>query len=449
MEKDKLTSLLKKSVRPALGCTEPIAIAYGLAAAKAELNTDLAEIEEVEIIVSLNIYKNAARVGIPGTDCKGPVMAAALSLIMGDSKKELEVIAGVEKEDIQAAKELIAADLIKLKVRDDINGLYIESRVISSEQKARVIIYDNHLNIVKIEKINNKERFDKYQISDHNQENEFKAINSFSVAEILEYVNTVDLKEIYFLKEGIEMNLKVSAEGLKKENSLSFNFKKFIEADFLGDDLISRARMKTSAASEARMTGSKLPIMSSAGSGNQGIINFITNYVVAEAQNVSEEKLLRALALSNLITLYIKSATGSLSAMCGVAVAAGAGVSASTAYILGGDQAEIFSAVVNVLGALTGMVCDGAKEGCAYKVATSAAWSIISAKLAVEGKVIDSNDGILAADFETLIDNLAQVCNPGMLETDKEILAIMCNKENNQAKKNKQAKKPEKELLKL
>lgn len=159
MKTNSLTSLLKESVRPALGCTEPIAIAYALAAAKDKVSN---EISEVELIVSLNIYKNAARVGIPGTDSKGPLMAAALSLVMGDAAKELEVIEGVDAADIKAAEEVIAADLISLKVRDDLKGLYIECRVKTAEEKLRVIIADDHLNIVKIEKIDNKKEFENY-----------------------------------------------------------------------------------------------------------------------------------------------------------------------------------------------------------------------------------------------------------------------------------------------
>lgn len=429
MKINRLTSLLKESVKPALGCTEPIAIAYALAAAKDKVNN---EIKEVELIVSLNIYKNAARVGIPGTEAKGPMMAAALSLIMGDAAKELEVIEGVEAEDIKAAEEIIASDLISLKVRDDIKGLYIESRVKTSTHKARVIIADDHLNIVKIEKINNKEYFANYQIENNQQEDNFKEINQFSLAELLEYVDTVALEDIQFLKEGVEMNIKVAEEALAKNKSLSSTFKDLIETEFLSDNLVSRARMLASAASEARMTGSKLPIMSSAGSGNQGIVNFITNYAAAEELGLKEEKLIRALALSNLITLYIKAATGSLSAMCGVAVAAGVGVSASTAYLMGGEEEEIFAAMLNVLGTLTGMVCDGAKEGCAYKVAAAAGWSIIAAKLAVEGKVVADDDGILADNFTELVANLAHLCNPGMLETDQAILDVM-TKENNKA----------------
>lgn len=435
MKMDELTSLLKQSVKPAQGCTEPIAIAYALAIAKDEI---IEEIKKIEIIVSLNIYKNALRVGIPGTNYKGPIMAAALSLVMGDYSKELKVIEGVEREDIEKAKKIIDKNIINLKVRDDINGLYIETRVITSKNKSRVIIVDNHLNVVKNEKIDKYDVFDKYTIENNSRSNKFKVINDYSLKDILDYINKVPLKDIAFLNEGINMNLKVAKEGLESKNSLSGNFRKFIENEFLGDNMVSKAQMLASAASEARMNGSKLPIMSSAGSGNQGIVNFITNHVVAENENITREKLIRGLALSNLLTLYIKTATGSLSAMCGVAVAAGAGVSASTAYILGGEEKEIFSAILNVLGALTGMVCDGAKEGCAYKVASASSWSIISAKLAIEGKAVNYNDGILAENFDDLINNLAHICNPGMIATDEAMLDIMHNNKKDKSDKDVQ-----------
>lgn len=421
MKKRELTNLLKESVRPALGCTEPIAIAYALAKAKTELSS---EIKKVEILVSLNIYKNAARVGIPGTTYKGPMMAAALSLVMGDYQKELKVIENLDEADIKKAQAIIDSGLIKLKVLEEVNGIYIETRVESTSEKARVIIIDNHLNIVKTEKIDANLEFETYQIQ-VDRKNDFGAILDFSLADILAYIKEVPLAEIKFLQAGVDMNLKVAAEGLKTKNSLSSKFEQLIATGFLNDNLLAEAKMKGAAASEARMNGSKLPIMSSAGSGNQGIVNFITNAVVAEAESINQEKLLRALALSNLLTLYIKTATGSLSAMCGVAVAAGVGVSASTVYLLGGGEEEILAASLNVLASLTGIVCDGAKEGCAYKVATAVDWSLISAKLAIAGKSVDHNDGILAASFEELIDNLAYVCQPGMIETDQAILKVM------------------------
>lgn len=421
MKNRELTKLLKASVRPALGCTEPIAIAYALAKAKSELSS---EIEKVEIMVSLNIYKNAARVGIPGTNYKGPMMAAALSLVRGDYKKELQVIENVTEADIKKAQAIIDSGLINLKVMEEVNGIYIETRVLSATEKARVIIIDNHLNVVKTEKIKADLEFETYQI-EVDRKNDFGAILDFSLADILTYIKEVPLAEIEFLQEGVDMNLKVAAEGLKTENSLSSKFEELIASGFLNDNLLAKAKMKAAAASEARMNGSKLPIMTSAGSGNQGVVNFITNAVVVEAKNLSQEKLLRALALSNLLTLYIKTATGSLSAMCGVAVAAGVGVSASTVYLLGGGEKEILAASLNVLGSLTGIVCDGAKEGCAYKVATAVDWSIIAAKLAIAGKAVPQKDGILAASFEELIDNLAYVCQPGMIETDQAILKVM------------------------
>ncbi|RCW84879.1 L-cysteine desulfidase [Halanaerobium sp. DL-01] len=425
MKTDKITDLLKETIKPALGCTEPVAVAYALARAKDEINS---EIEKVKIMVSLNIYKNAARVGIPGTNHKGPIMAAALSMVMGDYTKKLEVIEGVKEDDIRAAHKIIEREIIDLKIRDDISGLYIETQLITPEEKVRVIIADNHLNIVKIEKISRDSEFDKFEINNDDNDNaDCKLINNYSFTDILDYVKNVPLENIKFLKDGVEMNLKVAEEGLEIKNSLSSKFRKFIDEEFLNDNMISEARMLASAASEARMTGSRLPIMSSAGSGNQGIVNFITNYAVAKHQNVSEEKLLRALALSNLITLYIKTATGSLSAMCGVAVAAGVGVSASTVYMLDGKKEEIFSSMLNVLGSVSGIVCDGAKEGCALKIATAVEWAVISAKLAVEGKSVDTKDGLLADNFKDLIDNLAYVCNPGMISTDQAMLKVMLN----------------------
>jgi len=188
-----------------------------------------------------------------------------------------------------------------------------------------------------------------------------------------------------------------------------------------------KAQFLCSAASEARMSGSKLSAMSSAGSGNHGITVFLTNYAVAEGIGASREALLRALVISNLVTFYIKSYTGTLSAMCGCGVAAGIGASVGVVYLLGGSLKQMMGTILNMIGSIAGIICDGGKEGCSYKLALSAGWAVESALLALKGDPINSSDGILSADFSEVIKNMGYVCNPGMLETNKAIIKVMAN----------------------
>ncbi|HYF75090.1 MAG TPA: L-serine ammonia-lyase, iron-sulfur-dependent, subunit alpha, partial [Candidatus Nitrosocosmicus sp.] len=201
-----------------------------------------------------------------------------------------------------------------------------------------------------------------------------------------------------------------------------------VEEGLMSEDMMYKAKLLCSSASEARMAGSKLAAMSSAGSGNHGITVFLTVFAVAEKIGASREKLLRSLALSNLITFYIKSYTGTLSAMCGCGVAAGIGASAGVTYMMGGTTEDILGTMINMVGTIAGLICDGGKEGCAYKLALSAGWAVQSSLLAMKGAIINTTDGILASDFRRIISNMGYVCNPGMVDTNKAIIQVMSNR---------------------
>ncbi len=224
------------------------------------------------------------------------------------------------------------------------------------------------------------------------------------------------------------MNLAIAEEGLKIENGVGVKFREMVEEGLMADNIINRAQMLCSAASEARMSGSRLPVMSTAGSGNHGITAFLTTFAVAEKNNMPEEQLMRALALTNLITIFIKSYTGILSAMCGCGVAAGIGASAGAVYLLGGNKEQILGAMYNMVGSIAGIICDGAKEGCAFKLALASGWAVQAAILSIKGAIINKNDGILAGDFKKLFKNLGYTCNLGMVPTDEAILEVMLEK---------------------
>ena len=247
--------------------------------------------------------------------------------------------------------------------------------------------------------------------------------------DFIKFSNEIFVNEMDFLKEGVEMNLAIAEEGLKIENGVGVKFREMVEEGLMADNIMNRAQMLCAAASEARMLGSRLPVMSTAGSGNHGITAFLTTFAVAEKNNIPEEQLIRALALTNLITIFIKSYTGILSAMCGCGVAAGIGASAGVVYLLGGNKEKILGAMYNMVGSIAGIICDGAKEGCAFKLALASGWAVQAAILSMKGAIINKNDGILAGDFKKLFKNLGYTCNPGMVPTDEAILEVMLEKE--------------------
>ena len=417
-----LLKLLREGITPATGCTEPIAVAYAVARAKEQTEGDL---ESINVQVDSNIYKNGLMVTIPGTKEKGLIAAAAFGFVAGDSKKGFRVIEDLADEDIIRAKQLMEQKKVVLKLKRDYKGLYIKVILVTRKEKVRVIVLDTHLNIVSIEKIDKNRHFKPYIKKEQNDNSSTHQIQSYTLEDFLQFSDEISFGELSFLEDGVEMNLKIAQEGLAIKSGVGVKFIEMIKEGIMSDNMITRAQVLCAAASEARMSGSKLPVMSTAGSGNHGITAFLTNYAVAEKQKLPKEKLIRSLALTNLITFFIKSYTGTLSAMCGCGVAAGIGVSAGVVYLLGGNKEKILGALYNMVGSISGVICDGAKNGCAYKLALASGWAVQSALLSLKGAIIHSSDGILDPDFKQLFKNLGYICDPGMVSTDKAILKIM------------------------
>jgi len=417
-----LLKLLEEGITPATGCTEPIAVAYAVAAAKEQIEGNL---ESIHIQVDSNIYKNGLMVTIPGTREKGLVAAAAFGFIAGDIKRRFRVIEGLTDKDIVGARDLIEQKKIELSLKRDSAGLDIEVTLLTDKEKVRINILDNHLNIVNIEKIDLNSQF-KPLIREKQNANSFNhQIQKYTLEDFLQFSNETPLEDLMFLEDGIKMNMEIAQEGLTIKSGVGAKFTEMINEGIMSDNMVTRAQVLCAAASEARMSGSKLPVMSTAGSGNHGITVFLTSFAVAEKRNLSKEKLIRSLALSNLITFFIKSYTGTLSAMCGCGVAAGIGASAGIIYLLDGNKKQILGALYNMVGSISGMICDGAKDGCSYKLALASGWTVQSALLALKGAIINSTDGIIDPDFKQLFKNLGYVCDPGMVTTDQKILDTM------------------------
>ena len=417
-----LLKLLKEGISPATGCTEPIAVAYAVAAAKERIKGHL---ESIYIQVDSNIYKNGLMVTIPGTTEKGLVAAAAFGFIAGDVKRRFRVIEGLTDKDIIEARELIKQKKIELNLKRDCTGLDIEVTILTNREKVRVIILNTHLNIVSIEKINLNSQFKPF-VREEQEANTLKhQIQKYTLEDLLRFSDQIPLEGLSLFEDGVDMNLKIAQEGMTIKLGVGAKLNEMVNEGIMSDNIITRAQVLCAAAAEARMSGSKLPVMSTAGSGNHGITVFLTNYAVAEKRNLSKEKLIRSLALSNLVTFFIKSYTGTLSAMCGCGVAAGIGASAGVAYLLSGNKGQILGSLYNMVGSISGMICDGAKNGCAYKLALASGWVVQSALLALKGAIINNTDGIIDPDFKQLFKNLGYLCDPGMIATDQAILDVM------------------------
>ncbi len=416
-----LLDILKGGVAPASGCTEPAAVAYSAAVARKHQEGELVSLE---IWTDPYLYKNGMGVGMPGVKERGLDMAAALGYVVGMPEKELLILDSLSDEIIQKAKELVEQKKITVRINEKFSSLYIETVLTTDKGTRRVVIMNSHLNVVSID--SGKELIDDKAASNSSSK-ETPKIQKYDIEEIIKFVNEVSVEKISFLQDGIDMNEIITKEGLALPGSIGKSFYALIEKNLMSENVVRRAQILCAGASEARMSGVRLPVMSVSGSGNHGITVFMTLAAVVQVFNISKEKYLRGLALSILLTAYIKSFTGTLSAMCGCGVAAGVGASAGVVYLLDGGKKEIMGAMQNMVGSISGMICDGAKEGCAYKLALASGWAVESALLALNGTIINESDGIVSGDFEKMVSNLGYVCTPGMIPTNQSIVKILTN----------------------
>ena len=432
-----IIGLIKKEVKPALGCTEPIAVALAVAKAVEIIEDKCACCSkdkdwreradfDVRVAVSGNILKNGMGVGIPGTGMVGLYIAAALGAVCGKSAYGLEVLHDLDNSYIARAKELVEQKRVKIELADTDKKLYIKASVrINDEHCASAVIENDHDNIVETyfdDNILASSRKDDGDTGEHRETKEY----GLTVKEICDFARDVDFDDISFILESRDLNLALSEEGLKGDYGLKVG--KTIHCskhlDVFGNDFMSYAMAMTAAASDTRMAGCTLPAMSNSGSGNQGIT--VTMPVIAYAikHGIDDRTLARALVLSHLVAIHIKGYLGKLSALCGCVIAS-TGSACGLVYLRGGSYEAVCSAIKNMIGNITGMVCDGAKVGCAMKVASGVASAIQSAVLAMDGTCISENDGIIEKDIEKTIRNLGQIGSVGMQSADNMILDIM------------------------
>ncbi len=427
-----IIGLIKREVKPALGCTEPIAVSLAVAKASEVLKNSGKEISKIEVLVSANILKNGMGVGIPGTGMVGLHIAAALGATCGKSEYKLEVLKDLNQETIKLAKEMVNQGVITISLAKTEKKLYIEAICYSQEESSSATIEDSHDSITKVthnESIIFSQKEENNQATGSHPKEMTTPEYKLTVKEILDFARNTPYEEIEFLLESARLNTALANEGLDKDYGLMVG--KTImdtnQSDIFGNGIIKYAMALTAAASDARMAGCTLPAMSNSGSGNQGITVTMPVIAVADKIGSSKEELARALALSHLIAIHIKGYLGKLSALCGCVIAS-TGSSCGIILLSGGGYDQICSAIKNMVGNITGMVCDGAKVGCALKVASGVSSSMQAAVLAMKNICISSNDGIIEDDIEKTIQNLGKIGAVGMQDTDKMILDIMVNK---------------------
>lgn len=421
---DRIIALIKREVVPAIGCTEPIAVALCVAKATEALGETP---EKIEALLSANILKNAMGVGIPGTGMVGLPIAIALGALVGKSEYQLEVLRDSDDQWVEKGKQYIAENRIHIGLKNNITEkLYIEVAVKSANHTATAIISGAHTHFVYVEK-DGQVVLDEKTLSSSDDVIEEKEL---SLREVYEFATTTPLEQIEFINDARRLNEKASQEALKGNygHALGKTLSRPLGKGIMGDSIFSHILSATSNACDARMAGAMIPVMSNSGSGNQGIAATMPVVVFAEENHNTEEELTRALVLSHLTAIYIKQSLGRLSALCGCVVAS-TGSSCGITYLMGGSYEQVAYSVKNMIANLAGMVCDGAKPSCALKVSSGVSTAVLSAMLAIQNHHVTSVEGLIEDDVDRCIHNLTRIGAKGMDETDRLVLDIMTHKQ--------------------
>lgn len=419
-----IKQLMQQNIVVAIGCTEPVAVALCVAKAKEVLNEPT---QEVKLLLSKNIIKNAMGVGIPGTHMIGLPISVALGVVCGDSSKELEVLC-TAKQHLQQAKQWLSTHKIDIQPKDTDEKLYIECVCKSATSSAKAIITCTHTNFVFISR-NDEVLLDKTHIVNQACEEQCNVLSTLTAEEVYQYAMEEDVDKLSWILDTAKLNSACSEQGLKERYGLGIGKLLFEDWDkSIRNEVIAR----TCAASDARMDGVTLPIYSNSGSGNQGITCTLPVYYYAQKINADKETTIRSLILSHLMSIYIKSKVGRLSALCGVTNAS-MGVASGLVYLSGGGFEQVCFAIRNMINTVTGMVCDGAKPSCALKIATALNSAFDSVKLALNNIVVDETDGIAEQNIDKSIESFGNIGKYAMQETDDMILSIMTHKKHCQS----------------
>lgn len=409
-----LMNMIRSVVMPATGCTEPVAIALNAATARAGLK---GELKCAKVKMDICLLKNALGVGIPGFSERGVVACVAVGIGIGEADAGMDILGRITPESNERAKKIMP--LIDVQLDGTRSGLFIETILESDEDKIRVVTDGGHANITLVE---HGKDFASYETKEGSA---LDGVEDYTLEDFKAFADTLDKESLDFFKKGLEMNMAVSLEGQKM--AIGNCYDKLSQRSFFDDSLIFEVQKATSCGSFARMSGVQLPVMTVTGSGNQGISLFLTAGTAGRKLGIPEEKILRGIAFAQAVNIYIKHELGTLSCLCSCSVAAGLAGAVGVVYMLDGTMEQVEACIKTVLGSVTGMICDGAKEGCANKVGVSCANAIMSALMAMEGFGI-KDGGILSNDIHKMICDLSRVANVGMKDANATIVDIMMGK---------------------
>lgn len=422
-EREQIIALIQREVVPAVGCTEPVAVALCASRAAELLGM---EPEKIDVLLSANILKNAMGVGIPGTGMIGLPIAVALGVLVGRSEYELEVLREVTPEAVERGRRMIDEKRISIDLKEGIGEkLYIEVTVTAGGHRAVAIIAGGHTRFVWLEHDGQVLLDARTPVADAPEEQ----TEELTLRRVWDFAMTAPVEELEFILETRRVNKAAAEKAFTGEygHCIGRMLRCEHELKVMGDSIFSRILSYTSAACDARMAGAMIPVMSNSGSGNQGIAATLPVVVYAEQTGASEQQTIRALVLSHLTVIYIKQSLGRLSALCGCVVAA-TGSSCGITYLMGGDYEQVVAAVKNMIANLTGMICDGAKPSCSMKLTSGVSTAVISAMMALDGHCVSPLEGIIEQDVDKCIRNLTTIGRDGMNETDCLVLKIMTNK---------------------
>ncbi len=421
--REKIIALVKSEVVPAVGCTEPIAVALCVAKATETLGCLP---EKITALLSANILKNAMGVGIPGTGMIGLPIAIALGASVGRSEYELEVLKDVTPEAVEAGKQYIAEKRIDVQLKADApDKLYIEVHVEAKGDEAVAVISGGHKNFVRIQKNDDVLLEKELASTDEDTDGD----DWLTLEKVYEFATTAPWDEIDFINEARRLNEEAAEKALHGNygHSLGKALSRPLGRGIMGDTIFSHILSSTACACDARMAGAMIPVMSNSGSGNQGICATLPVVKYAEENHNTDEEMTRALMLSHLTAIYVKQSLGKLSALCGCVVAS-TGSSCGITYLMGGSYEQVTFAVKNMIANLTGMICDGAKPSCALKLASGVSTAVLSAMLAIRNECVTSVEGIIDDSVDKSIHNLTKIGKDAMDETDRCVLKIMTSK---------------------
>lgn len=443
-----LTKLIYEDMKPALGVTEPGAIAFAVAKARSYTS---GELKKISVSMNSGMFKNAFTCGIPGSEKTGALYAAAFGYVAGDADKGLESLAGMTPEDNEKGKKLISEGKVEIRLSGITSRIFIEATVTTEENVSVVTIRDSHTNITDITVYNKAEleaaretEEDDQRIDDYDQKepkivtqsirsfigsDSGLTIHKYTLEQLIDYADTVDIREIEFIRKAFIMNMDLLHAGYES-GKVTFALRLLDQngGTDISDDEQTTAQLLCSGAIEARVIGTDAPAMSITGSGAHGIIATMPLYAACKVNSYSEERLLRSAALSYLICTYIKEWSGKLSAFCGCGIAAGTGMACALCYLRGGDISAVIRTMNNMAASITGMICDGGNQGCTMKSVAAVDTAYRSVDFAMHGVCIDSVHSIIGKTPELTMRNMGLIAAPGMVGTEKTIVEIFEDK---------------------